>query len=99
MRKVVTVDLVKDLLTKANWVETKTKKRIIEWGDESNEEDEDLTGETSESKEEVDQDKKVFLEAFKSLNKDNMEHIPNYNDSLNGDELLDWLEAIDNQFD
>lgn len=28
-----------------------------------------------------------------------MEHIPYYSVSLTGEELLDWLEAIDNQFD
>lgn len=39
------------------------------------------------------------MDAFKSINKDSMEHIPYYCGSLNGEELLDWLEAIDNQFD
>ena len=41
----------------------------------------------------------MFLDALKSFNKDSMEHIPYYSGSLNGMELLDWLEAIDNQVD
>ena len=71
---------------------------IIEWGDEIDEEDEGLIGETIERKEEMHQDKKVFLEAFKSLKTDSMEHIPYHSGSLNGDEFLDWLKTIDNQF-
>lgn len=60
MRKGAIVDLVKDLLAKSNQVETKSKKKITEWGDESDEEDEEgLIGEIADSKEEVDQDKKV----------------------------------------
>ena len=91
------MDLVRDLLAKSNQEDTKRKKRIIEWGDESDEEDEGLVGETTISKDlEVDRDKKVFLDSFKSLNKENMEHIPYYSGILNGDKLLDWLEAINN---
>ena len=56
MRKGAIVELVKDLLAKANQEDTKSKKKIIEWGDESDEEDEEvLIGETIEIKEEVEQ--------------------------------------------
>lgn len=101
MRKGSIVDLAKDLLAKANQVDSKSKKKITEWGDESEEDDDSQIGEKSERGKdlEVDKEKKVFLDALKSLNKDNMEHIPYYSGSLNGEELLDWLEAIDNQFD
>ena len=62
MSKGSIVDLVKDLLAKVNQAEIKSKKKFIEWGDESDEEDEEgLIGETKGSKEEVDQDNKMFL--------------------------------------
>ena len=62
------MELVNELLAKASLSETKRNKKITKWGDESDEEDGSLIGETSKSKDpEVDQDKKVFLDAFKSL--------------------------------
>ena len=80
------MDLVKDLLAEGNQEDPKSKKRIKEWGDESEEDDEILIGETYDSKDlEVDWDKKVFLDAIKPLNKDDMEHIPYYSGILNGD--------------
>lgn len=101
MRKGAILDLVKDLLAKANKTKIKSKKKITEWGDESEEDDDSQTGETSDRGKDpkMEKEQKVLLDAFKSLNKDNMEHMPYYSGSLNGEELLDWLEAIDNQFD
>ena len=48
MRKGAIVDLVKDLLHKTIQEYPRSKKRITEWGDESEEEDESLTWETSD---------------------------------------------------
>lgn len=39
------------------------------------------------------------MDALKSLNKDNIEGLPIYNGSLNGEELLDWIEALNNHFE
>lgn len=66
MGKCAIMDLVKDLLAKANQAEPKSKKGIIEWGDESEEKDESLSRETSDKG----KDPKVVLDGFKSLNKD-----------------------------
>ena len=98
MSKGAIMDLVKDLLAKDNQADPKSKKRIIEWGDESEEEDESLTRETSNRSKDpkVDQDKKVFLDSFRSLRKESMEHIPSYSGILNGEEFLEWLEAREN---
>ena len=41
----------------------------------------------------------MLLDAFKSINKDILEHINHYSGNLNGEELLDWIKAIDNHFD
>ena len=47
MRKGAIVDLVKDLVAKANLVEEKSKNKFTEWGDGSKEEHESLTRDTS----------------------------------------------------
>lgn len=39
------------------------------------------------------------MDALKSLNKDNIEGLPIYNGSLNGQELFDWIEALNNHFE
>ena len=47
MRKGAIVDLVKEVLAKANLKKTKSKNKIIEWGDKSEKEDLTQTWETS----------------------------------------------------
>lgn len=50
-------------------------------------------------KKELDKDQKIFFDSFKSLNKDNLDGLPIYSGSLNGEELLDWIEALNNHFE
>lgn len=45
------------------------------------------------------QDQKLFLDAVKSISKDNLDGLPTYGGNLNGEELLDWIEALNNHFD
>lgn len=49
-------------------------------------------------KEDLEKDQKIFLDALKSLNKDILDGLSVYNGSLNGEELLDWIEALNNHF-
>lgn len=55
-------------------------------------------GEVTKKTEPV-QDQEVFLDAFKSLSKDNLEGFPIYSGSLNGEVLLDWIDALNNHFE
>lgn len=57
MRKDVIVDLVKNILEKANLTEIKGKRKVTKWGDESDEEDESQIGETTRKGKEVEMDK------------------------------------------
>ncbi|XP_059077090.1 uncharacterized protein LOC131876228 [Cryptomeria japonica] len=62
-----------------------------------------------ESEEEIDEDakemeklapnQKMFLNSLKSVNRDNVESLPTYGGSLNGEEVLDWIEALNNHFE
>lgn len=91
--------LVQDMLIEARVQKTKKgKDKVIEWGDESDNEDADVIGVIIEKKE-LDKDQHIFLDSLKSLNKDNIEGLPIYNGSLNGEELLDWIEALNNHFE
>ena len=47
----------------------------------------------------MEKDQKLFLDALKSVNKDNLKHVSFYSGSLNGEELLYWIEYIDKHFD
>ena len=101
MSKSSILDLVMEVLAKANLTEPKSKKRIIKWDDESEEEDETQMGESFDKGRgvEMDKDQKVFLNALKLVKKDILDHIKHSSGILNGEELLDWIEAIDNHFD
>lgn len=44
-------------------------------------------------------DQRMFLDALKSVNKDNVESLPIYSSSLNGEEVLEWIEALSNHFE
>lgn len=70
MRKGDIVYLVKDLLKKDNQAKEKSKNKVIEWGDESDEEDERHLGQTLDKGKEIEmeKDQKVFLDVI-SLSK------------------------------
>lgn len=40
-----------------------------------------------------------MLYAFKSLNMNNLDGLPIYSGSLNGEEQLHWMEALNNHFE
>lgn len=42
---------------------------------------------------------KMFLDALKSVDMDNVESLPIYSGSLNGEEVLEWIEALNNYFE
>lgn len=44
-------------------------------------------------------DQKMFLDALKSVNRDNVESLPIYRGILNGGEVLEWIEALNNHFE
>lgn len=67
-----------------------------EWGDETNEEVEDEEDQTIVA---MPQDQKLCLDAVKSISKDNLDGLPTYGGNLNGEELLDWIEALNNHID
>lgn len=86
--------LVQDMLSEAQEQDTKKGKgKITKWGDE----DADVIGVVIEK--ELEKDQKMFLDALKALNKDILDGLPIYSGSLNGEELLDWIEALNNHFE
>lgn len=44
-------------------------------------------------------DQKMFLDALKLVNRDNVESLPIYSGSLNGEDVLEWIEALNNHFE
>ena len=70
-------------------------KMKTEWGDETDEEEEEV----EEEKEVLAPDQKVMRDAFKSISRDNLDGIPTYGGNLNGEELLEWIDALGNHFD
>ena len=47
----------------------------------------------------ADKEYKMFLNALKSLKKDHVDGLPTYHGSLNGEDLLDWIDALNSHFD
>lgn len=76
-------------------VKREKEKVKIEWGDETDEEVEDGEETTIVA---MPQYQNLFLDAFKSISKDNLDGLPTYGGNLNGEELLDWIEALNNHF-
>lgn len=90
---------VQDMLSEARKQDTKKGKgKITEWGDETDDEDADVIGVVTEKKE-LEKDQKIFLDSLKSLNIDSLDGLPVYSGSLNGEELLDWIEDLNNHFE
>ncbi|XP_057818140.2 uncharacterized protein LOC131031119 [Cryptomeria japonica] len=69
-------------------------------GDESEDEQENEREEAiAKEVQKMPADQKIFVDALKSVNRDNVESLPTYGGSLNGEEVLDWIEALNNHFE
>jgi len=78
----------------------KNKKREVE--DSESEEDEDTVEEYEEVTEELDAEDQKFAKLLKAVQSDKPKvkvDVSKYNGSLNEDELLDWIAALDNHFE
>lgn len=74
---------------------------MTEWGDVTNDEEEVEAGPSVEVTLSPDlaKEQRMFLDSFKSINKDYFDGLWIFHGNLNGEELLDCINAINNHFE
>ncbi|XP_059075269.1 uncharacterized protein LOC131875220 [Cryptomeria japonica] len=95
IKKMVEELLAEKLKEAGQW---KGKEKV--GGDESDDKQEnEEEGAIVKEVQKMPADQKIFVDALKLVNRDNVESLPTYGGSLNGEEVLDWIEALNNHFE